>query len=75
MAEAAVRKASEDEQSVIDEPETGQKEPGSMADKKRRTRSSSNKSSTPKSTDDSDRMHALEARMDDRFSSMMTLIT
>ena len=35
MDAAAVRKASEEEQSVIDEPETGQKEPETMADKKR----------------------------------------
>ena len=46
-----------------------------MADKKkRRTRSSSTKS-TPKTTDDSDRISALEKSMEDRFSSMMTLFT
>ena len=75
MAEAAVRRASEEEQSVIDEPATVQNEPGTMADKKkRRTRSSSTKS-TPKTTDDSDRISALEKSMEDRFSSMMTLFT
>ena len=60
---------------MIDEPATVQNEPGTIADKKkRRTRSSSTKS-TPKTTDDSDRISALVRSMEDRFSSMMTLFT